>query len=636
MSGILAWAGPALEPDRFRRALERLTARGADRREDVDAGGAWLGATRPDWQAAADLAGPTLIDRIGDVRVVADATLYYTDDLRTALGDAPAGPRAESAGTLVARAWTRWGVAGTGRLEGDFAFALWDGSTRTLVAARDFAGFRPLFWAPIGPGVAVASSAGALRALGADDSLDLAVLAAVSAGLHRAAGPETVFRGIRMVPAGHTLVWRDGEVRVEPHWSPPRWERGATLPFDEAAAHLRGLIARAAEERLAAAGPTSFPLSGGWDSTVLYAIAADALGRRPGSPQPRPVSISYPEGDPGREDEIILRTLAHRDASTRWIDVDSVALFDDLETRIAGQDLPFVHFYEHWNRALARAARADGARVQFSGYGGDQLFQVSNVYVSELVRRGRLLEAWREWQRKGERSRKEFVRMGVLPLLPGWAHDALTRVRAGRPLHRYLERWIPRWIDPGFARAQDLRGREEERLPSAYPGTPAEQEWRWFVLDPFFPLVASRVADFALDEGVEARAPLYDRRIVEFSATRPWTDLSLGAETKRLLRASARGLVPDDVLAPRAHRTGTTGAYAERQVRAAFPALVPRLFEGPLLLADLGIIRADSLRAVCRPFLDGRGFPNTMEVMALFYTLQTELWLRAQAGEASA
>ncbi|MEZ4417132.1 MAG: asparagine synthase-related protein [Gemmatimonadota bacterium] len=601
-------------------------------------GPALVGAARKTWEWDDQPTGrpPVLVD--GALTVAADATLYYRRALVDALGGETAGVTPErSASELIAAAYRRWGPDAVARLEGDFAFVLWDAERHTLVAARDFAGFRPLYWADLPGGVGVASTPGALLELGADSDLDLATVAAAAGGLHRAAGPETVYRGIRAVPAAHTLVWTSAQgVRLASHWSPPRWGAAPELPFEEAAQHLRALIADAVAERLSPTGATSCPLSGGWDSTAVFVIGEALLSERSSEQRLAPLSLTYPEGDPGREDETIRQTLQRWDAQTRWLDVEEIRLFDDLEERVAMQDLPFTHLYEHWNRALARGARAEDSRVQFSGYGGDQLFQVSNVYVAELVRRGRLGRAWKEWTLKGENSRKEFVRMGLVPLLPEPWFRLLTRLRGGRPLHRYLDRWIPTWFDPGLVEGLRLREREAERLPSAYPGTPAEQEWRWFVQDPYFPMVGGLVADFALEEGVEARAPLYDRRIVEFAASRPWTDLSLGRETKRLLRAACRGLAPDAVLAPRPYRTGVTSAYAERQIRLAFPGLLRRLLERPLALEGLGIIRAEPFRQACAPLLEERGIPNIQDVMAIYYTLQTELWLRSQGRPGSA
>ncbi|HYR11324.1 MAG TPA: asparagine synthase-related protein, partial [Longimicrobium sp.] len=133
-----------------------------------------------------------------------------------------------------------------------------------------------------------------------------------------------------------------------------------------------------------------------------------------------------------------------------------------------------------------------------------------------------------------------------------------------------------------------------------------------------------------LEMGVELRSPLLDRRVVELAAGRPREERNAGRETKRLLRASMRGLLPDDVLAPRDTKTGTLGGYFAAAMKADFPALAAEAFRAPRL-AELGIVHPGALRAACERYArtgDGSlGF-------GLVQTLQVELWLRAREGGA--
>ena len=637
MSGVLATAGVRVGRERLQRALGVMARRGAARPQTVVEDTFSVSCARHMWEFADHISGPVSVRDEGRCVLAADASLYYRGALVEAMTLGYAGPTvdrdtAPTPTDLIAATYRRWGEEGFRRLEGDFSFALFDRERRRLVAARDFAGFRPLYWAPLAGGVAVASSVGALLALGTPNDLDPVMLASVASGLHRGSGPETVYSHIQALRAGHTLTWsEESGIAVVAHWEPPRWGRSEVLPFDEAAERLRALLGDAIKERLAPQGTTSVPLSGGWDSTAVYAVGKALLSELDWPVRTAPISISYPEGDPGREDDLILASLGQWNDSTRWLDVDSIDLFSDLEEKVERLDLPFLHFYENWNRALAHGGVADGASVQFSGYGGDQLFQVSHVYIADLLRRGRLWAAWREWRLKGGTSRKEFLRWALVPNLPASALGAWASLRGGR-LHQYLDRTIPTWFDPDFAVRHALREREEPRLPGYQPGSHAEREWRWFLLDPYFPMVGSRVADFCLETGLESRAPLYDRRIVEFCATRPATDLSWGKETKKLLRAATRGLVPDSVLAPRPHRTGVTSAYAARQFKARFPEILRRVCAEPFELADHGIIRADSFRRLCAPIIEDQRLPSFDQVQGIFYTVVTELWLRARKG----
>jgi asparagine synthase (glutamine-hydrolysing) len=157
------------------------------------------------------------------------------------------------------------------------------------------------------------------------------------------------------------------------------------------------------------------------------------------------------------------------------------------------------------------------------------------------------------------------------------------------------------------------------------------REAHFFLAAPVFPRAFQTLAGFALDAGVELRSPLYDRRVIEFACARPRAERNDGRETKRLLRAAMRGLLPDEVLAPRSTRTGITTAYSDRRMRAEFPVLLER--HGKMqMLADLGIVEPDAMRRgwdeYCRT-------GSTALKIPLFLTMQVELWLRAHAREQS-
>jgi len=440
-------------------------------------------------------------------------------------------------------------------------------------------------------------------------------------------GDETCWVGVRELLSARTLAWSPGqEPRVERHWNPPAFgtARGS---FEEGAAELRELLIGAAAERMAPAdaGTTAVWLSGGWDSPSVFASGNEARRRGIVRGALRPVSISYPQGDPGREDELIASIASHGKAPVHWIHVDSIPLLGDAVAGAVGRDLPFAHTYEHWNGALAAASRVVGARVAFDGNGGDQLFQISNVYLADLFRAGRWRTLAREWREKGMRGGVgAFAQLALLPALPLELREAIQGARR-RERADYLERPIPAWIRRDFARRHDLRGRERSRMPARTVRSAWKREAEFYLTAPALPRAFAALSGFALREGVELRSPLYDRRIVEFACARPREERSRGGETKRLLRHAMRGLLPDDVLAPRANRTGITSAYSDRRMRAEFPVFLAEALRKPLL-AELGVVDPAELRRGWTRFLETGA--NSLKI-PLFLTLQVELWLRS-------
>jgi hypothetical protein len=133
-----------------------------------------------------------------------------------------------------------------------------------------------------------------------------------------------------------------------------------------------------------------------------------------------------------------------------------------------------------------------------------------------------------------------------------------------------------------------------------------------------------------MEHGVEVRSPLYDRRVIEFAATRPREERSSGGETKRLLRRSMRGLLPDEVLAPRTHRTGVTTGYFDRSMKSGLrPLLTEAFLNSPSVLVESGVVNLDRFGRAVTYYLR-RG---DREVgLRLLLTLQAELWMRGRTG----
>lgn len=634
MSAILGvFTGAALRPAAPILAVMQhaMRRRGADVADLWRGDHAALGVSRFCWEqpgAPAD-SSPVLAD--DELVVATDASLYYRDDLRRRLGAQRITVRGSSPSHLVAAAYRAWGAAAAAHLEGDFAFIVWDRIHRRVCAARDFGGKRTLFHAQVGEVLIVASTiAGVLAYPGCPDALDLDEIGATAAGLF-SAPCDTCYRAIKRLPAGNTLTAvAGGPAQVEPHWRPPPVREDSSLSFDDAAVELRRLLGCAVGERMDPDSPTSIWLSGGWDSPAVFGAGQDVLRARCDAGSLLPVSMSYPPGDPGREDELIEAVASAWHVPVRWMDIADVPLFHEPFTRAVERDEPFAHAFEMWLRALARGSRAVGSHVALDGMGGDQLFQVSDVYLTDLVRAFRWLELAREAlaRRLDARATRRLLRQIVQPLVPRRVGALLVRSRGGRGLSSYLDPVVPGWMREEFLRTRGLLEREHAFIPMRGRRNSAAYETHWYLSHPYFPRVFGCVAAIALEEGVELRSPLYDRRIIEFAVRRPRRERASRSGTKLLLRHAVRDLVPAPVLAPRARRTGITSAYFARSLRAEAGPIVERALSRSALAAA-GMIDAERFRAAWRSYLG----PDGEEPSGNFFsTLQAELWLRAHTS----
>ena len=628
MSAILGVFGSRLPDDAVvRRMLGAMRGRGADRVAVWRSEHAVLAVSRFEWEGASQFSGRAMVVDGGDVVVVADASLYYRDDLRRKL-NAQGIPAASdhTASELVLAAYRAWGADAAASLEGDFAFIVWDARDRSVVCARDFGGKRPLYHAMCHGALVVASTISAVIEHPASPRRVNAPFLAATISQFWRATDETCYVNVRELLAGSTLRWSVDTTSVQctAHWTPPVMGGERRTSFDEAAEALRELLIRSVDERLAPNGDTTAVwMSGGWDSSSVFAAGQAVLERIGSGHCLRPISISYPEGDPGREDELITAIAERWKSRVHWLDVEQIPLFRQARQGARERDVPFAHTYEHWNRALAKGSREVGARVAFDGNGGDQLFQVSDVFLSDLFAHGRWMALAREWRTKGGKGVGTFLRWAVAPALPVSAAQVIQTIRGGSRVD-YLERSLARWIRPEFARRHDLVARERARMPRRGRGW--RREAHFYLTSPSFPRAFQCLSAFALEAGVELRSPLYDARVVAFACGRPREERNTGRETKRLLRRAMHGLLPDEVLGPRPFRTGITSAYSDRRMRESYPALMDTL-QGPLRLEELGIVDRQALDGAWADFL--RTGANDLKI-PIFLTLQVELWLRGR------
>ena len=623
MSGLLAVTG-SVDQARLDAALSRLARLGGEDQHTWSDEGTVVAVTRKPWELRGDFSGPVLLVEKPDLVIAADASLYDRAGLTRALAEAGVTPDSFSPTELIEAAYRAWGPALSEHLVGDYAFVIWDRRLHRLVAARDPLGMRALYWARLGDRIAVASSSRALAELtGHAGSLNLASLGAQVAGLVWGNGTDTAFEGVDPLPAGHRLIWEQGRTRLERFWHAPAAPDRYPMDASEAALALQALLGKAVVERMGS-GTTSVWMSGGWDSSAVFAAGQKALEESERS-RLRAVSISYPEGDPGREDDFIREIAGHWDANVHWIDSDQIPLLDRLEERAALTDEPPVHLYELWNRELARGSRAVGARVALDGCGGDNLFQVSDVILADLFRTGRLIEFARRARSRRGMGWKYLAKAGVLPLLPDALMRVGERVTGQRIPRHYMEHRAADWIRSDFSAAHGLRDRALATLRSDRGDSLAQTENILYVNAPLWGWAGGYMRGVLLQEGVEARSPLLDLRVVEFALRRPVAERADWKETKILLRSAMKGLIPDSVLAPRAQRTGSTVGFSRRRMREAFPALLARLFEQPLRLADLGIVEESVLRAAADRWSNSG---DESVRVRLFDAMRVEFWLR--------
>ncbi len=588
-----------------------------------------MGVSRYAWETTLSGVCPGAVARDDRVALVADATLYDTAGLVAELERAGKRLDAMDPAALMLAAYGVWRYDFPLHLNGDFAFVLWDSASRELVFGRDFVGRRSLFVRTIGSGVAVASHAVALDSLAEPPRINRDFVGAAVAGL-LGGSRETAFEGVTPVLAGSVLRYRIGGACTEAaRWTPPRFRAKGRADLREGAIELRRLLEQAVADRVREKRVVVY-LSGGADSPAVLAAGCSAKERGLADTLFDTVSVSFPEGDSAREDDHIKAINDRWELTPHWVDSEGMLLFDDQHSRAALRDDPYAHTFEQMNRCLARVARGAEARVVLDGHGGDLLFQVSQAAFAELLFAGDVAGWWRMLREGEHDGLRDILRWGIAPALPDFVWRVVDVFRQ-QPLARPFEQHLPGWIRANVRASLEERGWARSDLERHALEGPAAFECRWYMTSPYMPRALAWSHDLALQEGIEVRSPLLDKRVVEFAASRPVAERAPVGDSKRLLKEAVRGLLPDSVLAPRSYKTGVPRGYFHRQMIRGFGEVVESVFgsQGVVppqtVLADLGILDLEAFRKALAAY---RETEDHLTGVQLFLTVEAELWLR--------
>ena len=281
-----------------------------------------------------------------------------------------------------------WGRPALARLRGMYAFALWDGADETLLLARDPFGIKPLYYTHYRDRLVFASEASALLASGTNaGEIDPRAVSEYLSFLAVPA-PRTIYRGVRMLEAGETLLFRGGKAERAPTWAFPAGSAGAEVSATRED-FVRGLRARLDDSiraHVLADVPVGAFLSGGLDSAVVAGLMA-----RVGGATLKTFSIGFEEDGFSEADDAeasakFFGSVHH----TRILTGDEVAR--DIDRIVDALDQPTGDGINTYY--VSQTAQQGGVKAALSGLGGDELFGGYPLFrqVPALARR---LPLWR-------------------------------------------------------------------------------------------------------------------------------------------------------------------------------------------------------------------------------------------------
>ncbi len=455
----------------------------------------------------------------GTYAIVYNGELYNTPELRSELAACGHSLLTHSDTEALLLSYIEWGPSCVERLNGIFAFAIWDEKKQRVFLARDRMGVKPLFIARTKHALLFASEIKAILkhpdispVMGESGLLELFALSPA-----RTPG-KTLFSGIDELRPGECMVCSPLGTYVHRYWQYECAEHTDTLP--QTTEKLSALITDSAKRQLVADVPVCTFLSGGVDSSTLSAIAAQAASKK--GEQLRTFSVDFTDNDkyftrsvfqPNSDSDYIGLMQRHIGSEHQNCVIGIEELVSSLKDAMVARDLPGMADVDSSLLLFCREIRHH-ATVALSGECADEIFGGYPWFY-----------------------RDDLLNLEMFP----WANslDLRRRVMSRALSHLNIE---------GYARSRYLDTVEE--TPMLGNETSAARKRRqmfylnikWFMAN-----LLERKDRMSMACGLEVRVPFCDHRIAEYAWNIPWEMMNAGGMEKGILRLAVAGLLPDSI-----------------------------------------------------------------------------------------
>jgi asparagine synthase (glutamine-hydrolysing) len=567
-----------------------------------------------------------MTDVTGRVTIIYNGEIYNYQELRRELVEDGYRFQSDCDTEVLLNLYLRDGDKMMSRLNGIFAFALYDARDDSVLLARDGLGVKPLYWAETPRGILFASE---IKALLQEPSLDRTL--DVRTVWHHllflwSPSPLSMLRDVHKLEPGFALRLRDG--RIVKQW------RFYDLPFDQdfvdwpaedAVVQVRKYLIQAVERQLVSDVPVGAFLSGGLDSSSVVALAQRALGTE------RLQCFTIGFKDPRAIEEGMAEDLPYAQRVAKHLDVDLHTIYvgpemvDELPRMIFCLDEPQADPAPINALFISRLAREHGIKVLLSGAGGDDIFT-------------------------GYRRHYALMQEPLWSWLPGVVRSGMrtvaSRIRPTTELHRRISKAFRyadlegdqriaayfHWIAPEQLAsvlspevARSFEHMETSPVPVALahlpPSVPPLN--RMLYLEGKFVLTdhnLNYVDKVSMASGVEVRVPLLDPDLVALAARLPLRYKQRGRTGKWVLRRAMEPYLPREVLYR--GKTGF-GAPLRNWLRQDLQPLVNELLS-PASVAARGLFDVAGVQHMVRQDRERRLDAS----YTIFSMMCIELWCR--------
>lgn len=487
----------------------------------------------------------------GQIWIVFNGEIYNYIELRQELAATDVQFRSGSDTEVILAAYQTWGEACLERLNGMWAFAIWDARQQKLFCARDRFGIKPFYYTWQDGCFAFASEIKALfELLSLPRRVNPAIVYDYLTFNLLDHSAETFFQGVLQLEPGQTLTLRRGDVAIRNYWElrpdPPH----SPLPASAYAEQFHALFTDAVRLHLRSDVAIGSCLSGGLDSSAIVCVANRLLFGERALPaelvgqQQKTFSACFADR---RFDERqhIEKVLQATNAEANYTFPDPIQLLQDLPNLLWHQEEPFgsLSIYAQW--CVMRTAQQRGVRVTLDGQGADEMLAGYHGYFDYfwggLLQRRALSELGAEWQAYRRRFGGSYPSLLARSLRPFLSAGLIRRARRYRRSGRLGAQVLG--VHPDFA--VQYQSRELENLPPDLP--PFNGDLYANLRRLSLPKLLHYEDRNSMAFSIEARVPFLDHRLVEFAFNLPESQKIQRGVTKVVLRNAMEGTLPEEI-----------------------------------------------------------------------------------------
>ncbi|MGN7294218.1 asparagine synthase (glutamine-hydrolyzing) [Rhizobium sp. SAFR-030] len=642
MCGFAGFCNIALDPARAPSVLTAMAASIAHR--GPDGSGIWhkddvgLAHVRLSIVGLSDGQQP-MHSTDGALTIVFNGEIFNYVELREEMKQRGQMFRTGSDTEVILALYAAYGDECLTRMNGDFAFALWDGRRHRMLLARDRMGVRPLFYTPRDGGLVFGSEVKALLEMpGVEADLDPIALDQIFT-FWAPIAPRTAFKDIFELEPGHRMIVENGTVDIRPYWTldyPDIGDTGGNQNEGEAQEEIAALLTDAVRLRMRADVPVAAYLSGGLDSSLICALAAPMA---PDGLNTFSVTFDSAEHDESAFQRQVADALGTRHRSAASTPENIAASFADV---IRFAERPVLRTAPAPLFALAGLVRQTGMKVVLTGEGADEVFGGYDIFKEAKLRRF--------CARQPASRRRPLLLRKLYPYLPGLQNQSADYLaaffgtaqdRLDDPLFSHRPRMRTtsgaklffseelRHKLSGYDAAEDLAARLPDRFRRWHPLHQAQYLETRFLLPGY--ILSSQGDRMAMAQGIEGRFPFLDHRLVERATRLPPNQVLKDLTEKHVLRQIAGDLLPDLVgkRPKQPYRAPDSASFLGAAGRACTSSFLSEQAIGDAGLFDPRAVARLAAKAGSRPLT---GFRDNAAFIGI---LSTQIWLGCFAGARS-